>query len=97
MQAQHAAAIGDVPRRAPSPCFGSVMSLLLLVGDRAAAATGGTRVLTARAQVPVVTQTTVHTHLLHALKVVTQLCLNVVRQNLRVLAGGEILLPVEEP
>lgn len=43
------------------------------------------------------TETTVGTDLLQALKVVTQLSLNVVRQNLRVLAGGEVLLSVKEP
>lgn len=43
------------------------------------------------------TETTVDAHLLHTLKVLTDLGLHVVRQNLRVLAGSEVLLPVQEP
>lgn len=53
--------------------------------------------LTTGTELPVVTQTTVGTDLLQALQVITQLSLDVVRQNLRVLAGGEVLLPVKEP
>lgn len=71
--------------------------LLLLVGHSATAATRRTGVLTTGTEVPVVTQTTVDAHLLHALEVVTQLGLHSVREQLGVLAGGEVLLPVKEP
>ena len=71
--------------------------LLLLVGHSATAATRRTGVLTTGTEVPVVTQTTVDAHLLHALEVVTQLGLHSVREQLGVLAGGEVLLTVKEP
>lgn len=71
--------------------------LLLLVGHSATAATRRTGVLATSTEVPVVTETTVDAHLLHALEILTQLGLNAVREQLSVLAGGEVLLPVKEP
>lgn len=71
--------------------------LLLLVRHGLTTATSRARVLATSAQVPVVTQTTVSADLLQALKVVTQLGLHVVGQDLHVLARSEVLLPVEEP
>lgn len=79
----------------PPPFWGD--HLLLLVGNGATAATSRTRVLTTGTQVPVVTETTVDTHLLHALNVVTKLSLNTVGEHLRVLTSGDVLLPVKEP
>ena len=43
------------------------------------------------------TQTTVGTNLLQTLKVITELGLDVVRQDLRVLTCREVLLSVKEP
>lgn len=43
------------------------------------------------------TQTTVSADLLQTLKVIAELGLDVVRQNLRVLTGREVLLSVKEP
>lgn len=71
--------------------------LLLLVRHSLTTATSRARVLATSTQVPVVTQTTVSADLLQALKVVTQLGLHVVGQDLHVLARREVLLPVEEP
>jgi hypothetical protein len=53
--------------------------------------------LTTGTEVPVVTQTTVGTNLLQTLKVITELGLDVVRQDLRVLTSREVLLSVKEP
>lgn len=79
-----------------SPFFRS-RHLLLLVGDSTTTTTSRTGVLATSTKLPVVTKTTVGTNLLQALQVVTQLSLDIVRQNLRVLARGEVLLPVKEP
>ena len=54
-------------------------------------------VLTTGTEVPVVTQATVGTNLLQTLKVITELGLDVVRQDLRVLTSREVLLSVKEP
>ena len=72
-------------------------NLLLLVSHRATLATSCAGVLTTGTEVPVVTQTTVGTNLLQTLKVITELGLDVVRQDLRVLTSREVLLSVKEP
>lgn len=71
--------------------------LLLLVGNSATTATGGLGVLTTDTQAEVVTDTTVGLDLLQALKVITQLRVDVVRQELAALAVNNVALPVEEP
>lgn len=48
-------------------------------------------------EVPVVTQTTVRTNLLHAFKVIAELGLDVVRQNLCIFTSNKVLLTVKEP
>lgn len=48
-------------------------------------------------ETPEVTQTTVGTDLLQALKVITELRVNTVGQDLRVLAVDDVPLPVQEP
>lgn len=53
--------------------------------------------LTADTEAPVVTETTVGTDLLEALKIVTELGVNTVGEDLGVLAVDDIALPVEEP
>lgn len=72
-------------------------NLLLLVSHCTTLATSRTGVLTTGTEVPVVTQTTVSADLLQTLKVIAELGLDVVRQNLRVLTGREVLLSVKEP
>ena len=74
-------------------------ALALLLGhtDGAATATSGLGVLAADAEAPVVTETTVGADLLEALKIVTELGVNTVGEDLRVLAINDIALPVEEP
>lgn len=72
-------------------------TLLLGDTDGAATATGGLGVLTADAEAPVVTETTVGADLLEALKIVTELRVDTVGQDLRVLAVDNIALSVEEP
>ena len=74
-----------------------VHNLLLLVSHCTTLATSRTGVLTTGTEVPVVTQTTVGTNLLQTLKVITELGLDVVRQDLRVLTSREVLLSVKEP
>jgi hypothetical protein len=54
-------------------------------------------VLATDTQAPVVTQTTVGTDLLQALEIFTELRVDTVGQDLRVLAIDDIALPVEEP
>jgi len=73
------------------------LSLLLGHTHGLAAATGGLRVLTTHAETPVVTKTPVVADLLQALKIVTELGINLVRRDLRGLAVLEILPPVEHP
>ena len=55
------------------------------------------RMLTPHSQSPEVPQTSVRTNLLQPLQILTQLRVNSIRQNLRVLAIDDVLLPVEEP
>jgi len=54
-------------------------------------------VLSTDTYAPPVTQTTMGADLLHPLDVVTQLGIEVLSEYLRVLAGLEILLPIQEP
>ena len=60
-------------------------------------AAGGLGVLAAHAQVPGVAETAVHLHLLHALEVLAQLALDVVRDELRVRAVDDVALAVQHP
>jgi hypothetical protein len=54
-------------------------------------------VLTAHAETPVVAETTVGADLLEALEILTELGIDTVGENLRVLAVDNVALPVEEP
>lgn len=73
------------------------LSLLLGDTDSATATTGRLGVLTADAEAPVVTETTVGTDLLEALEILTELAVNTVGEDLEVLAVDDVTLPVEEP
>ena len=53
--------------------------------------------LTTDAEAPVVTETTVSADLLEALEVLTELGVDTVGEDLRVLAVDNVALPVEEP
>jgi hypothetical protein len=72
---------------------------LFLLGDTngSTTATSGLGVLTANTETPVVTETTMSTDLLQALKILTHLVVKTVGQNLRVLAINNVLLSVKEP
>jgi hypothetical protein len=72
-------------------------TLLLGDTDGPATATGGLGVLTADAEAPVVTETTVGADLLEALEVLAELGGDAVGEDLRVLAVDDIALTVEEP
>jgi hypothetical protein len=72
-------------------------TLLLGHTDGPAAATGRLGVLTTDTKAPVVAETAVGADLLQALQVITELGVDVVGQDLRVLAVDDITLPVEEP
>jgi hypothetical protein len=74
-----------------------LLTLLLGHTDSATAATGRLGVLTAHAETPVVSQTTVGTDLLEALEIFTELAVDAVGQDLGVLAIDDVALPVEEP
>jgi hypothetical protein len=54
-------------------------------------------VLSTNAEAPVVTETTMSTDLLQALKIVTELGVDTVGENLGVLAIDDIALTIEEP
>lgn len=60
-------------------------------------AAGGASVLATDADAPPVTETTVSADLLHSLDVITELGVEVLREDLGVLASLPVLLPVEEP
>ena len=77
--------------------FFYLTTLLLGDTDSPAATTRRLGVLAADTQAPVVSETAVGADLLQALQVVTQLRVDAVRQDLRVLAIGDIALSVEEP
>lgn len=69
----------------------------LLGGRPVATATSSLGVLATNADTPPVAKTTVSTHLFQALNVLAQLGLQNVRGDLRVLAGADVLLSVQEP
>jgi hypothetical protein len=73
------------------------LALLLADTDSAATATGGLGVLTTDTEAPVVTETTVRADLLQALKILTELAVQVVGDKLGVLAIGDVALSVQEP
>jgi hypothetical protein len=73
------------------------LTLLLGDTDSSAAATSGLGVLTTDTEAPVVAETTMSANLLQALKIVTELAVDTVGENLAVLAIDDIALPVEEP
>jgi hypothetical protein len=81
----------------PKPASNDLTTLLLGDTDGPATAAGGLGVLTAHTQAPVVTETTVGTDLLEALEILTELGVDTVGQDLRVLAVDDVALPVEEP
>ena len=75
----------------------SLATLLLGDTDSPAATTRRLGVLATDTEAPVVSETTVGADLLQALEIVAQLRVDAVRQDLRVLAIGDIALSVEEP
>jgi hypothetical protein len=75
----------------------NLTTLLLGDTDSSATATSGLGVLATDTETPVVTKTAVSTDLLQALQVITQLGVDTVGQNLRVLAVDNVALSVEEP
>ena len=60
-------------------------------------ATSRAGVLSTDSNSPPVTQTTVSTDLLETFNIVTKLSINVLGEDLSVLSGLEILLPIQEP
>lgn len=72
-------------------------TLLLGDTDGPAATTGGLGVLTADAEAPVVSETTVGADLLEALQILTELGVDAVGQDVGVLAVDNVALSVEEP
>ena len=72
-------------------------TLLLGDTDGPAAATSRLGVLTTDTETPIMTQTTVSANLLQALKVLTELGVDTVGKDLRVLAIDDIALTVKEP
>lgn len=75
----------------------SLTTLLLGDTDGPTAATSGLGVLTADTEAPVVTETTVSADLLQALKVITELRVDTVGEDLVVLAVDNVALSVKEP
>ena len=73
------------------------LSLLLGDTDSATTATGRLGVLATHTETPVVSETTVGADLLQALKILTELAVDAVGEDLRVLAIDDVALPVEEP
>lgn len=78
-------------------CASPLTTLLLGDTDGAATAAGGLGVLTTDTEAPVVAETTVGADLLEALKIVTELRVNTVGEDLRVLAVDNVALSVQEP
>ena len=75
----------------------NLTTLLLGNTDGTATTTGGLGVLTTHTEAPVVTETTVSADLLETLQVLTQLGVDTVGEDLRVLAVDNVALSVEEP
>lgn len=72
-------------------------TLLLGDTDSPATTTGSLGVLTTDTETPVVSETAVGTDLLEALKILTELGVDTVGQDVRVLAVNNVALSVEEP
>lgn len=72
-------------------------TLLLGDTDGPAATTGSLGVLTTDTETPVVSETTVGADLLEALEILTELGVDAVGQDVRVLAVNNVALSVEEP
>lgn len=72
-------------------------TLLLGDTDSPATTTGSLGVLTTDTETPVVSETAVGTDLLEALKIITELGVDTVGQDVRVLAVNNVALSVEEP
>jgi len=75
----------------------NLTTLLLGHTDGTAATARRLGVLAANAEAPVVTETTVRADLLQALQVITELRVDTVGEDLRVLAVDNVALAVEEP
>lgn len=73
------------------------LTLLLADTDGPAPPAGGLGVLTTDTETPVVTETSVGADLLQALKVLTELGVNTVGEDLTVLAVDDVALSVQEP
>merc|ERR1719430_718289 len=74
------------------------MSLFLLRYTNSATTTASSlSMLTSHTKTPVVTKTTVSTDFLHALKILTKLCLQAIGHNLGIFAILDVFLPVQEP
>lgn len=80
----------------PTPLL-YLTTLLLGDTDGSATATGGLGVLTTDTEAPVMSETTVSADLLEALEIITELGVDTVGQNVRVLAVNDITLSVQEP
>lgn len=85
--------VHPITRRPATP----LTTLALGDTDGPATAAGGLGVLTTDTETPVVAETTVSADLLEALEILTELGVDTVGQNLRVLAVDNVALPVEEP
>jgi hypothetical protein len=72
-------------------------TLLLGNTDSTTSAASGLGVLTTDTETPVVTETTMSADLLQALKIITELGVDTVSENLGVLAVDNVALSVEEP
>jgi hypothetical protein len=79
------------------PTSYNLTTLLLGNTNGPATAAGGLGVLTTHTEAPVVTETTVSTDLLETLQILTELGVDTVGQDLRVLAVDNVALSVEEP
>jgi hypothetical protein len=73
------------------------LTLLLRHTDGTTAAASGLGVLSTHTETPVVTETAVSADLLQAFQIFTELAVDAVGEDLRVLAIDDIALPVEEP
>jgi hypothetical protein len=71
--------------------------LLLADTNSPSSPAGGLGVLSTNTETPVVTETSVGTNLLQALKIVTELGVDTVGENLAVLTLDNVALSVEEP
>lgn len=84
-------------RQRKTQCASPLTTLLLGDTDGTATATSRLGVLTTDTETPVVTETTVSADLLQALQIITELGVDTVGENLRVLAVDNVALSVEEP